>query len=79
MNKILKIVGFYFLGIICLVLYFYIDNSNELSIFLQKADRVKVNWGFGFYAIVGLLKLTSLIAGLAIPIILTFMLLRQKK
>lgn len=78
MNKAFKILGLYVLGILCLGLFFYIDNSQELSEFLEKADRFRTDWGFGFYTIIGLVKLVSLIAGIAIPLMLTIMIIRQK-
>lgn len=78
MNKTFKILGLYVLGILCLGLFFYIDNSQELSEFLEKADRFRTDWGFGFYTMIGLVKLVSLIAGIAIPLMLTIMIIRQK-
>lgn len=76
--KTFKIVGFYIIGLICLFSFFYIDNSENLENFLKKADNFRTDLGFGFYAIIGFIKLTLLIAGISIPIILTFMLIRQK-
>lgn len=78
MNKTFKILGLYVLGILCLGLFFYIDNSQELSEFLEKADRFRTDLGFGFYTMIGLVKLVSLIAGIAIPLMLTIMIIRQK-
>ena len=54
------------------------DNSQDLSEFLKKADRFRTDWGFGFYAIIGLIKMTSLISGVTISLVLTIMLIRQK-
>lgn len=54
------------------------DNSQELNDFLKNADTYRADWGFGFYAIVGLIKMVSLISGVTIPLVLTTMLIRQK-
>jgi len=78
MKRTFKIIGLYLFALLCLGLFFYVDNSQDLSNFLKKADRVRIDWGFGFYALVGLIKLVSLISGVTIPLILTIMLLREK-
>ncbi|SMO92832.1 hypothetical protein SAMN06265379_1176 [Saccharicrinis carchari] len=78
LKRTYKIIGFYIIGLLCLGLFIYMDNSQELDDFLKKADRVRTDWGFGFYSIVGLIKMASLISGVAIPLILTIMLIRQK-
>lgn len=78
LKKIFKIIGLYIIGLLCLGLFIYMDNSHELNGFLKKADRVRTGWGFGFYAIVGLIKMVSLVSGVAIPLILTIMLIRQR-
>lgn len=78
LKRTFKIIGLYIIGLLCLGLFFYMDNSQELSEFLKKAERFKTDWGFGFYAIVGLIKMISLISGVTIPLILTIMLIRQK-
>ena len=54
------------------------DNSQELKEFLEKADRFRTDWGFGFYALIGLIKMASLVVGVAIPLMLTIMLIRQR-
>lgn len=54
------------------------DNSQELSEFLKKADRFRTDWGFEFYVIIGIIKMVSLIFGVTIPLVLTIMLIRQK-
>ena len=59
-KKTFKIIGLYIIGLLCLGLFFYMDNSQDLSAFLKKADRFRTDWGFGFYAIIGLIKMTSL-------------------
>ncbi|MEI6347770.1 MAG: hypothetical protein WCP69_07485 [Bacteroidota bacterium] len=78
-NKTFEIIGLYILGLIFLGLFIYIDNSQELNDFLKKADRFRTDWGFGLYVIIGLIKMVSLISGVAIPLILTIKLIRQKR
>lgn len=74
----MKIIGFYIFSALCLALFFYIDNSSDLKEHLEKTDRFRTDWGFGFYAIIGIIKLASLIVGITIPIILTIMIIREK-
>lgn len=76
--KKLKIIGLYVLSVAVLLVYWYMDNSTELNDFLKKADRVGTDWGFGFYAIVGLVQYVLLIVGLSTPIILTIILIIEK-
>lgn len=78
LKRTLKIIGLYVFGLLCLGLFFYTDNSQELTDFMKKADRFRTDWGFGFYAIVGLIKMVSLFSGVIIPLVLTIMLIRQK-
>ena len=62
-----------------LIAYWLIDNSLVLKEFLEKTDRVKTNWAIGCYAIIGFVKLGLITAGLTIPIILTIMIIINKK
>lgn len=78
-NKTFSIVGLYALSILMLSTYWYMDNSTKLNDFLKKADRVSTSWEFGFYAIVGLIKYGLLITGIAIPLILTTLIVMKRK
>ena len=78
-NKRIKIVGYYALSAIMLISYWLIDNSERLTEFLEKTDRVMTNWAMGFYAIIGFVKLGLITAGLAIPVVLTIMIIINKK
>ncbi len=78
-NKKLKIVGLYVLSIAMIFGYWYMDNSTELNEFLKKADRVRTDWAFGFYAMVGLIQYGLLIAGISIPLILTTLIIIEKR
>ena len=73
-----KIISLYVIGLLCLGLFIYIENSKELIDFLKKADRYRVDWGLGFYSIVGLIKMVSLISGVTILIVPTIMIIRNK-
>ncbi len=77
LKRTFRIIGLYIFGTLCFALFIYMDNSQDLNDFLKKADRVRTDWGFGFYLMVGLIKFVSLISGVTIPIILTIMLLRE--
>ncbi|WP_319480975.1 hypothetical protein [uncultured Draconibacterium sp.] len=78
-NKRLKIIGFYVLSALMLFAFWLLDNSEKLTNFLEKTDRVMTNWAMGFYAIIGIVKLVLITAGLAIPVILTIMIIINKK
>ena len=78
-NRRLKIIGFYTLSALMLFSYWLLDNSEKLTNFLEKTDRVMTNWAMGFYAIIGIVKLVLITAGLAIPVILTIMIIINKK
>jgi hypothetical protein len=51
-----------------------IHRSLNLNEFLLKADNSRTDWGFYFFTVVGLVKMTLLIAGIGIPVILSLML-----
>jgi len=78
LNRSLKIVCFYVLSALCLGLFLYMENSQDLREFLKKADRVRADWGFGFYVSVGIIKMVSLTVGVATPLILTAFLIKHK-
>jgi hypothetical protein len=79
MNKVIVYIFFYIISILSLLLFYQLNTSNDLFSFLKKADNFRTDWGFGFYVIVGLVKLVSLIAGITIPIIVTTVLIKNKK
>ncbi|WP_017734125.1 hypothetical protein [Nafulsella turpanensis] len=79
MNKKLKIIGYYFFALASLIGFYYLDNSADLVKFQNEANSYRVSTGFAFLAIVGLIKYSLLIIGLAIPVILTWMLIRENK
>ena len=79
MNKIVVYIFLYAVGILSLLLFYYIHTSTELSVFLKKADNFRTDWGFGFYAGVGLIKLFTLAVGIVTPITLTALLIKNRK
>lgn len=79
LNKKLKIVGLYVLSVAMLFVYWYMDSSAELNDFLKKADRVRTDWGFGFYAIVGFVQYALIIVGVSLLIILTTLIIVKNK
>ncbi len=78
LKRTFKIIGLYVISLLCIGLFIYMDNSQALNDFLKKADRVRTDWSFGFYAFVGLIKMGLIISGVIIPLILTIMLIRQR-
>lgn len=74
-NKKIKIGSFYLFTLLCLVGFFYLNNSDDLVQFHQKADNYRTSVGFGFIAVLGLIKYTLLLLGVAIPIIMTSMII----
>jgi uncharacterized membrane protein (UPF0182 family) len=75
----LKIIGLYVLGLFCLGMYFLIHHSPSVNEFLIKADNFGIDLGFYFYTVVGLVKMTLLIAGIGIPVILSLILVWRGK
>jgi hypothetical protein len=59
LKKLLKIIGFYVFSVLCLGLFFYMDNSQQLNEFLEDVARVRIDWGFEFHVIVGIIKMTT--------------------
>ena len=77
-KRTLRIIGLYLLGFLLLLIFFLIDNSERMNEFLMKVDRVRTDWSFGFHALVGLLQLILLVSGIALPVLLTAVLLFQR-
>lgn len=77
-NKNLKVIVAYIIGILCLALFFVMDNSTELNEFLEKAERSRADWAFGTFAITGLIQYGSLTIGIAVITILTALLIKRK-
>jgi len=65
----LKAIGFYGLSLIFLITYWYLNNSSDVDELIDKADKTKATWSFGFIVTFGLVKYGLLILGLGIPLI----------
>jgi hypothetical protein len=78
-NKIVVYIFIYAVGILSLLLFYYIHSSTGVAVFLKKADNYGTDTGFFFYAIIGLLKLFTLVFGIITPIILTALLIKNRK
>ena len=77
-HKNLKVIVAYIIGILCLTLFFVMDNSTELNEFLEKAERSRTDWAFGTFAITGLIQYGLLTIGIAVITILTALLIKRK-
>jgi hypothetical protein len=76
-KKILKIVGFYMIGLLCIVCFFFLDNTNIISGLVEKADKFRY-YGFPTFLLTGLFKYSLLIVGLGTIIIMSFLLIKEK-
>ncbi|MQP53724.1 hypothetical protein GFJ95_12925 [Flavobacterium sp. LMO9] len=76
-KKNLKIVRLYIIGLICIVSYFFLENSDLIPDLVEKMSKLRYG-GFPTFFLTGLLKYGLLIIGIGIIIILTFQLIREK-
>jgi hypothetical protein len=76
-KKNLNILQLYIIGLICIVCYFFLENSNVISNLVEKMSKFRYD-GFPTLFLTGLLKYGLLIIGIGIIIILTFQLIREK-
>ncbi len=77
-KQYLKILGLYTISIFCIITYFLLSNSESIIEFNQKADNYRIDYGFFFFILTGLVKYVLLLIGISVPIILTFLLLKKK-
>jgi len=68
-NRNYLIIRNYILGLLCLGLYFLMNDSSELNELLLKVDNFNSSKGFLLYVIAGVIKLASLVVGLSVPLI----------
>ena len=76
-KKNLKIVRLYIIGLICIVSYFFLENSSVIPDLVEKMSKFRYD-GFPTFFLTGLLKYGLLVVGIGIIIILTFLLIREK-
>ena len=72
-----KIVRLYVISLICVIIYFFLENSNIIPNLVEKMSDFRYS-GFATFLITGLLKYGLLVIGISIIIILTFLLIREK-
>jgi hypothetical protein len=77
-KKNLKIMKLYIIGLICIISYFFLENSNLFPNLVEKMSKFRYD-GFPTFFLTGLLKYGLLIIGIGIIIILTFLLIRERK
>jgi len=77
--KVTRIIIWYFAGVASLTAFFAMRNSETITEYLEKSNRVRVDWGFGVSAIVGLVQYSLLTFGVGIICILTFFLIKSRR
>lgn len=78
-NKMIKrALKFYALGVICLVLFFVMEHTSALSQLLEKTERVRIDWSFGFNVFIGLIRFSLVVSGISLLVLPTYFLLKKK-
>lgn len=72
-----KIVRLYIVGLICIIGYFFLENSDIIPNLVEQMSKFRYD-GFPTFFLTGLFKYGLLIVGIGIIIILTFMLIRER-
>ena len=78
MKRIFRIIGIYLIGITSLGIYFVMRNSSSSNDFLEKAERSRIDWSFGVFAMTGLIELTLLTIGISVLTITSILLIKSK-
>ncbi|AUC80748.1 hypothetical protein CW733_00805 [Lacinutrix sp. Bg11-31] len=79
MNKRnLKIIKLYIISLFCIVFYFLLENSSIISELVQKSERGRYGSFLTFF-LTGLFKYGLLVIGISIILIMSFMLIRERK
>ena len=76
-KRSLRILGLYAIGLICIVCYFLLENSNIIQELIEKLNKLKYN-EFSAFFMSGLFKYGLLVVGIGIIIILSFLLIRER-
>lgn len=74
-NKILRL---YMIGLICIVFYIFLENSNIITELVQKSEKGRYG-GFPTFFLTGIFKYGLLVIGISIIIIISFLLIRERK
>ncbi len=79
MNKRnLKIIKLYIISLFCIVFYFLLENSSIIPELVQKSERGRYGSFLTFF-LTGLFKYGLLVIGIGIILIMSFMLIRERK
>lgn len=66
------------ISLFCIVLYFFLENSTIILELVEKSNKRRYG-GFATFMLTGLLKYGLLVIGIGIIILLSFLLMREKK
>lgn len=72
----MKIIGFYFFGLVCLVLFYWLDNSDFIAEEIKQSRGRGYN-GFQTFLVSGLIKYGLLIAGIGSIVIMSILLIKE--
>lgn len=72
-----KIIRLYIIGIICIISYFFLENSNVIPKLVEFMSKFRHNGFFTFF-LSGLFKYGLLIVGMGIIIIMTYLLIKER-
>ncbi|SHI95438.1 hypothetical protein SAMN05216261_2319 [Algibacter luteus] len=72
-----KIVRLYIIALLCIVFFFFLENSNIISELVEKSNKFRYG-SFGTFLLTGLFKYGLLVVGISIIIIMSFMLIRER-
>ena len=76
-KRSLKIVRLYIIALLCIALFFYLENSVLIPDLVERMSKFR-HKGFPTFFLTGLFKYGLLIVGVGIIIILTFLLISQR-
>ncbi|SCY34933.1 hypothetical protein SAMN05192588_2414 [Nonlabens sp. Hel1_33_55] len=77
LKRILKITGFYILGIVCLVSFYWLDNSDFIAEEVKQSRGGGYN-GFRAFLVSGLIRYGLLVYGIGSIAIMSALLIYQK-
>ncbi len=72
-----KIIRLYIIGLLCIVLYYFLENSSFIDVLVQKSERGRYG-SFPTFFLTGLFKYGLLAIGIGIIIIVSFLLIRER-
>jgi len=69
-------VRLYIIGLLCIVCYFLLENSNIISQLVEQSNKLRYK-GFATFLLTGLFKYGLLAIGIGVIIILSFLLIKE--